>query len=254
MCVGKAMIIRKGQRYPDYVMDSNDHKPLVIKLKLTDERPAMLRNFIRVELSPLNSLTSTKPADWDVYIDECGDLPAWFEDKKADWEYKCTKIMTEKIVPSWIKDGINGSLNLQDTEIRTLGSLKSVGGYLNLRGTQVRTLGSLRSVNGSLDLWGTQVKTLGSLRSVGCFLYLQGTQIRTLGSLESIGGSLDLQNTQVKTLGSLKNVGGYLYLRGTQVRTLGSLRSVGGYLDLRGTQIGMLPKNLKAGGAIYKDF
>jgi len=29
MCIGKAMIIRKGQRHPDYLMDSNDHAPLV---------------------------------------------------------------------------------------------------------------------------------------------------------------------------------------------------------------------------------
>jgi len=214
MCIGKAMIICKGQRYPDYVMDSNDHKPLVKKLKLTDERPAILRNFIRVELSPLNSLTSTRPADWDVHIDECGDLPAWFEDKKADWEYKCIKIMTEKIVPSWIKDGVSGSLDL--------------------RHTQVKTLGSLKSVEGSLCLWGTQIKTLGSLKDVGDSLYLQSTQIKTLGSLESVGDSLYLRDVQIKTLGFLKSVGGYLGLQNTQVRTL--------------------PKNLKVSGTIYEDF
>ena len=54
---------------------------------------------------------------------------------------------------------------------------QSVGGYLDLQDTQIKSLGSLQSVGGSLDLRGTQIKSLGSLQSVGGYLYLRGTQI-----------------------------------------------------------------------------
>jgi len=191
MCIGKGMIIRKGQRHPDYAMDSNDHSPLVKLLHLRDDKPIETRNFIRIELWPCDSLTSTNPDDWEFKIDEQGYLPAWFEDKKEDWEYKCLRILTKKIIPTWIKKG--------------------VGRYLDLRGTQVKSLGSLQSVGGYLDLEGTQVKSLGSLQSVGGFLYLEGTQVKSLGSLQSVGGYLDLRGTQVKSLPKKLKVNGRIY-------------------------------------------
>ena len=120
MCIGKAFIIRKGQRHPDYLMDSNNHAPLVESLGLRDDKPVELKNFIRVEMLPLGSLTSEDPKDWQFSIDEIGRLPDWFEEKISDWEDKCKNLLTKVIVPSWIKDGVGGSLDLRDTKITTV--------------------------------------------------------------------------------------------------------------------------------------
>ena len=84
MCIGKAFIVRKGQRWPDYLMDSNDHSPLVKKFNLDDSK-LLDRNFVRLETWPLNSLTSLSPRMWEVNIDEEETLPAWFADKKNDY-------------------------------------------------------------------------------------------------------------------------------------------------------------------------
>ena len=81
MCIGKAFIARKGRRWPDYLMDSNDHRPLVEKLNLADTK-LVDRNFVRLEAHPLNCLTSTNTEDWEIVVDEVGTLPSWFEKKK----------------------------------------------------------------------------------------------------------------------------------------------------------------------------
>lgn len=82
MCVGKGMLIIKGKRHPVWSKTSNDHSPLVKKCDLKDNLQPELKNFIRVEMLPLGSLTSTNHKDWDFYIDEPGRLPGWFENKK----------------------------------------------------------------------------------------------------------------------------------------------------------------------------
>ena len=117
MCIGKAMIICKGSRYPKYLMDSNDHEPLVKKLHLKDDQPPELKKFIRVEMLPIGSLTSTNPDCWNFHIDENNRLPDWFENKKEDWECKCKALMVKIIILSWIKNGIVGSLVLLGTKI-----------------------------------------------------------------------------------------------------------------------------------------
>ena len=138
MCTGKGMIIRRNKTRPDYAMDSNDHAPLVHKLKLKDDKLED-RDFVRIELLPLNSLTSTKPKEWEFRVDEVGSLPLWFRKTQVDWEFQCKKILAEKIIPIWIKEGVGGGLYLRGSQVKTLGQLKSVGGYLDLRGTQVKT-------------------------------------------------------------------------------------------------------------------
>ena len=130
MCRGKAFIVRKGQRHPDYVMNSNDHLPLVEKFNLSDNDPPELKKFIRIEMLPTGELTSTNPKDWEFHVDETNSLPSWFENKREDWGYKCKKILTEKIVPSWIKNSVGGSLYLGGTKVTSLGKLTSVGGSL----------------------------------------------------------------------------------------------------------------------------
>jgi len=78
-----------------------------------------------------------------------------------------------------------GDLNFNQTSIRSLGVLESVGGHLGLYNTPIKSLGSLRSVGenftivgGYLDLLKTQVRDLGCLESIGDYLSLpDGTVI-----------------------------------------------------------------------------
>jgi hypothetical protein len=173
------MIIRRGQRRPDYVLNSNGHDPLIKKFKLKDDR-LIDRKFVRIECLPLGSLTSVDPSDWEVNVDEHGTLPGWFEEKQHDWSYKCLKLLTRIIIPKWITDG--------------------VGGSLYLRGTKVTSLGTLTSVGGSLYLEDTKVTSLGKLTSVGRFLDLRDTKVTSLGKLTSVGRSLDLRDTKVTSV------------------------------------------------------
>ena len=63
----------------------------------------------------------------------------------------------------------------------------TVPGDLNLEYSQVTSLGALQSVGGSLYLYGTQVTSLGDLQTVGGSLFLNGTPITSLGKLQSVG-------------------------------------------------------------------
>ena len=173
MCVGKGMLIIRGEQSPYFAMDSNDHAPLVTAKELRDDKPVEIRNFVRVEILPLDSLTSTNPDDWKVRWDEPS-LPSWFEEDAPLWNEKCLQDMVTVIVPKWIEEGIGGYLDLRGTAVKTLGNLEKVNGSLYLRGTAVKTLGNLKEC-GYLDLQGTAVKTLGNLKECGS-LYLQGTQ------------------------------------------------------------------------------
>ena len=52
MCIGKGMLVRRGKKWPDYAMDSNDHQPLVEGLGLKDDKLDD-RDFVRIELDRL---------------------------------------------------------------------------------------------------------------------------------------------------------------------------------------------------------
>ncbi len=210
MCIGKGMIVRRFQEEPDYLMDSNDHAPLVEVLGLKDNK-LVDRNFVRIELWPTDELTSTNPDDWDFKVDEEGTLPSWFEEKQDYWQEKCLTVLVSSIIPQWVKKGVGDSLYLEGTQIKSLGQLKSVGDSLYLRGTQIKSLGQLKSVGGSLYLRGTQIKSLGQLKSVGGWLNLEGTQIKSLGQLKSVGGWLNLEGTQIKSLPKSLKVDGNIY-------------------------------------------
>lgn len=151
------MIIAKGKDEPLFCDDSNDHQPIIEKFKLRDDK-LFNRDFVRIELLPLGSLTSVKKADWEIRVDETGTLPSWFDlEKLSD---KCKTLMVLQIIPEWIKNGVGGSLYLQDTQIKDLGKLESVGGSLYLQGTQIKDLGNLKSVGGYLNLQDTRIKDL----------------------------------------------------------------------------------------------
>jgi len=196
------MIIRRGQTQPDYLRNSNGHEPLVRKLELRDDKPAMLRNFIRIECLPLGALDSVKPKDWEVRVDETGDLPAWFEERFGDWEEKCLKTLTKIIIPRWVKNGLDGGLDLGGcTSLTSLGNLKSVGEWLDLRGcTNLTSLGNLKSVGGWLDLRGcANLTSLGNLKSVGEWLDLGGCANLTSFGRVRVGVRLYAYKTKTST-------------------------------------------------------
>ena len=158
MCIGKAFISTKGSDKLLYVMDSNDHSPIIQKYGLKDDT-LINRNFVRLEALPLGSLTSKNIKDWKIRIDEEGTLPSWFEEEKDMWITRAINEMVDIVVPEWIDKGIIGSLDLRGTQVKDLGKLEKVGGYLYLRGTQVKDLGNLKEC-GYLYLQDTQVKDI----------------------------------------------------------------------------------------------
>jgi hypothetical protein len=113
---------------------------------------------------------------------------------------------------------IMDNLDLLETEIQSLGGLKSVGGYLNLEGSTIESLGNLTSVGDDLDLRDTDIKSLGNLTSVGDDLDLEYSKIEFLGNLTSVGGNLILNHTPLskkyteEEIRSMVEVGGKVYL------------------------------------------
>jgi hypothetical protein len=87
---------------------------------------------------------------------------------------------------------ISGDLYLDETSIKSLGNLKSVGGNLFLCDSSIKSLGNLESVGGNLDLRGTSIKSLGNLESVGGSLYLYRTPISKKYTREEIRSMVNL--------------------------------------------------------------
>ena len=157
-----------------------------------------MRRFVKFELLPLGCLTSTDPTDWEFVLDE-EEVPDWFIEDK--WRDRCIEAAMKKIIPDWIKCGIQCSLCLVGcTNLTNLGALQSVKRCLYLAGcTNLTNLGELRSVGVSLDL-------------AGC------ANLTDLGELQSVGDWLDLQGcVKLSNLNKLQSIGSYLYLRGTKV-------------------------------------
>jgi hypothetical protein len=141
-----------------------------------------------------------------TYIEK-SNIKRWSLDDKLDlYNYEGDLTWLEGLV------SISGYLLLEETQIKSLPKLQSVGLDLDLSGTQIKSLGNLQSVGRSLDLRKTQIKSLGNLQSVGYNLYLYGAQIESLGNLQSVGGRLDLRETKIKDLGNLQSVGNNLWL------------------------------------------
>jgi len=72
-----------------------------------------------------------------------------------------------------------------------------ITGNLYLENTDIKSLGNLQSVGGELDLYKTNIQSLGNLQSVGGFLNLTYSEIQSLGNLQYVGGSLGLRNTSL---------------------------------------------------------
>jgi hypothetical protein len=70
-----------------------------------------------------------------------------------------------------------------------------VDGNLNLQNLDIKSLGNLVGVEGNLNLWASKIESLENLEFVGGYLYLINSRIKSLGNLEYVGGNLYLGNT-----------------------------------------------------------
>ncbi len=85
--------------------------------------------------------------------------------------------------------GIDGDLDLSDSDIKSLGNLIYVSGNVNLKYSNIKSLGNLKYVKGDLFLEGTKIETLGNLEEVGGVLEFNGSKyIKTLGKLKKLAG------------------------------------------------------------------
>jgi hypothetical protein len=244
MCKGVCFVIsRTGEIY-------NSEENISCHEEIIDEhniRDGNMRNIVRIEMLPQGDLFSTEREDWKFSVDE-SDPPNWFTENKQEFEDKCYNRLWS-IIFDWKKNNkISGSLDLEDTQIKSLGKLESVGGYLNLIDTPIETLGDLESVDGWLTI-NTNIRSLGKLKHVGGSLDLRGEKIKTLGKLRSVG-YLQLDNTKIKSLGKLEYVDTDLYIRNTPIKSLGKLKSIGFDLHMNKSQLNIEDGIVK--GNIYE--
>jgi hypothetical protein len=193
MCRGVCLVVsRTGEIYNSETYISSHEKII----EENDIRDGLLENIVRIEMLPTGDLFSTERKDWECSIDE-EDSPNWFLENKEELVDKCYNKLWS-IISNWrLTNKIEGSLNLCDTKIKSLGNLEYVGGFLDLSASKIKTLGKLKTVKYWLDLYNTKIKSLGKL--------------------EYVGVSLDLENTPIKTLGKLKYIGDYLYINNPDI-------------------------------------
>ena len=146
---------------------------------------------------------------------------------------------------------IGGSANFKYSQIKSLGLLESIGGDANFERSQVKSLGLLESIGGNADFRDSQVEDMGSLRSIGGDAYITGPKIKSLGLLESIGGNADFRDSQVEDMGSLRSIGGDANFERSQVKSLGLLESIGGNADFRDSQVEDMGSLRSIGGDAY---
>ena len=101
--------------------------------------------------------------------------------------------ITQNIIQQYIKDGMEGDLDLNYTPITSLPSnLTKVGGDLRLSYTKITSLPDNLTVGGNLNLSDTNITSLPYNLTVGGNLNLFNTQITSLPSNLTVEGDLDL--------------------------------------------------------------
>ena len=106
------------------------------------------------------------------------------------------KAEIENKIQEYIKNGMEGDLDLFDTPITSLPSnLTKVGGDLILNRTEITSLPSNLTVGGYLGLYGTPITSLPDNLTVGGDLDLYGTPITSLPDNLTVRGSLHLNRT-----------------------------------------------------------
>jgi hypothetical protein len=152
-------------------------------------------------------------------------------------EYERT---TQNRIQQYIKDGMEGDLDLPETPITSLPSnLTRVGGNLDLFDTPITSLpDNLTEVTGNLILNRTKITSLNNLTKVGGSLYLFRVPITSLPDNLTVKRDLDLSYTLLPLLPSNLTVGGDLDLENCEkITKLPNNLTVGGYLNLYNTPL-----------------
>ena len=92
---------------------------------------------------------------------------------------------------------IKGKADFRNSQITSLGNLRSIGGYADFRHSQITSLGNLQSIGGSAHFYNSQITSLGNLQTIGGWAMFGGSQITSLGNLKSIGGDAYTKNSNL---------------------------------------------------------
>ena len=146
---------------------------------------------------------------------------------------------------------IGGDAEFDDSQIEDLGSLKTIGGDAYFRHSKIESLGNLEAIGGSAHFSGSKIKDLGSLKTIGGNAYFEDSKIKSLGNLETIGGDAYFEDSQIEDLGNLKSIGGDINFENFKIKSLGNLKIIGGYAIFRNSQIEDLGNLKTIVGAAY---
>jgi hypothetical protein len=106
------------------------------------------------------------------------------------------KAEIENKIQQYIKDGMEGDLDLFDTPITSLPpNLTKVGGDLILNRTKITSLNNLTKVEGDLNLFRTPITSLPDNLTVKGELDLNNSKISKLPNNLTVGGDLYLDDT-----------------------------------------------------------
>ena len=129
---------------------SDSHEDIIEKYHLQDDKIGRERSWLRAEVTPQVSLTSTDKKDWHFRLDEQqdGGLPPWYDAGKGEQivlDHVVEQIAKGRYMGEW-----EGDLNLRDTAITLLPEGLRVGGDLNLSGTPITALPEGLTVGGKI--------------------------------------------------------------------------------------------------------
>jgi hypothetical protein len=112
-----------------------------------------------------------------------------------------------KQIQEHIKNGSYENLNLDGSPLKTLPhNLIRVNGSLDLDNSQITSLNNLEHVEDGLYLTNSKITSLGNLKYVGGTLNLNDSPITSLGKLEYVGWSLDLENTPISKTHTVEQI------------------------------------------------
>ena len=126
------------------------------------------------------------------------------EEREKNW-----KAATLKKIQTYIKNGSEGNLDLENTPITSLPDNLIVGGDLYLTNSKITSLPDNLTVSGWLDLYNTPITSLPNNLKVGGGLGLSNTKISSLPKDLKVGKNLHLRNTPLaeKYTKNYKNTG-----------------------------------------------
>ena len=184
MCQGLSAVWDSRNKRLYSVSGVNSHQEIKKQLNLKDD-DQFLDNLINLEALCRGCFTNLK--DWFMKVDHDWVGQEWGIEEKEQAEKELMVFVEVELEQVKATGKYNGSLDLRNTPITSLGGLKSVGDSLHLSNTPIASLGGLESVGGGLNLANTPITSLGGLKSIGGYLDLANTPITSLGKCKVKG-------------------------------------------------------------------